>query len=318
MNYVLGIDGGGSKTLCILMDENREIRGRGYGGCSNYHLVGEQKAFLAMETALEKATENLNKIEIKALGIGLAGVSRPQDFQVIQNWVKELQSSEKLPIKWSLLSGNIVISHDALIALVGGAAKAIGILVNAGTGSIIFGRNKRGEVKRVGGWGHLLGDEGSAYTIAIRGMKAALKGFDGSGEKTLLSAYFQQHLSLASLEDLVKTIYQKEWGVSEIASLAPLIDQVAVAGDLAAQKILEQTVNELVEGTKIVKKTLFSESEIIEIVTSGSVWQSQYPIRARFQALLEQHSPQIRVIQPRHEPAYGAALLALQTFNPLA
>jgi N-acetylglucosamine kinase len=111
---------------------------------------------------------------------GLAGVDRPADIQIGQSFVEQLRLSDSGPIRWALQPSNVVICNDALIALVGGLGQARGIVAIAGTGSIIFGRNSQGCTKRVGGWGNILGDEGSAYSIAVQGMQAALRAYDGT------------------------------------------------------------------------------------------------------------------------------------------
>ena len=313
MFYVLGIDGGGSKTTCILMNCSRQIIGRGEAGASNYQSIGVEAAKKSIETAIKKSltANNLTKnIQVKAICLGLAGVGRPKDIEVIKNIIQDLRNSKLLPINWNLQPHNIIICHDALIALVGGIGKDVGIVVAAGTGSIVFGRNSQGKTKRVGGWGHILGDEGSAYKIAIAGMQAALKIYDGREINSCLLADFQQHLELASIEYLVDVIYRRGWDVKKIAALAPIVDRAAVKGDRVANKIIDDAVQELVKGTSTVIEAIFQPGEALEVVTTGSVWQSC--IRERFVSAIGERFPGVEVILPRFKPAYGAGLLALE------
>lgn len=311
MGYVLGIDGGASKTVCLVVDEAGKTVSRGEAGPSNYHSVGQSAALASIQAAIAIAVKPLGAITLKAIGLGLAGIARPQDNQVVYAWVQQLQASSVVPITWSISEPNIVITHDALTALVGGITQAEGIVVNAGTGSIIFGRNQQGVTKRVGGWGPILGDEGSAYWIALRGMRAALLASEGQELPTQLQELFRQHLGLQTLAELVK-VYQPEWGVKEIAALAPIVDRAAVIGDEVAQSILEQAAQALFKGTQLVRNSIFSAQESVRIVTLGSVWKSQYEVRARFEALVKD-LPLTTVVFPQHEPSYGAALLALRT-----
>lgn len=316
MSYVLGIDGGGSKTVCILMDEACQIISRGQAGASNYQSIGVEAAFLsiqaAIHTAINTALKVINSITIKAICLGLAGVSRPEDIAVVKKIVEALKNSHNLPIIWDLTSANIVICNDALIALVGGIGDAVGIVVAVGTGSIVFGCNQQGEIKRVGGWGYILGDEGSAYQIAVMGMQAALKAYDGRGKMTRLVEDLQQHLGLSTIEDLIEVIYRRGWGVQQIAALAPIVDLAAASGDDVANKIIDDTVTELVKATSIVINTIFSSNSVLEVVTTGSVWRGRCNIHQRFTTSIVQQFPLVKVIFPRHEPAYGAALLALE------
>ena len=312
MNYVLGIDGGGSKTVCVLMDENRQAIARGEAGASNYQSIGIAAAKQSIESAImaatEKAIQIAKPIKITAICLGLAGVGRVEDIEVIKSFVKELQTSELLPINWELPASNIVICHDALIALVGGIGNNVGIVTAAGTGSIVYGRNHQGVTKRVGGWGYILGDEGSAYKIAISGVQAALKAYDGSGKPTSLGDIFKVYLELSSLETLVELIYRRGWGVTEIAALAEIVDLAAALGDEVANKIIEDAVQYLVTATSTVIEQIFSDRPVVEVVTTGSVWLGKSKMHERFTASLVNKFPQVKVMFPKHEPAYGAGL----------
>lgn len=319
MSYVLGIDGGGSKTICVLMDDACQVIGRGEAGASNYQSIGFAATLKSIEdavnAAVHKAMNLPNLVRIKAICLGLAGVSRAADIEVVKKLVKELQNSKLLPINWDLQPDNIVICNDALIALVGGIGHPVGIVAAAGTGSIVFGRNDRGQIKRVGGWGYILGDEGSAYKIAVAGMQAALKSYDGREKSTGLVESFQQYLDLASIADLIEVVYRRHWGVKEIAALAQIVDLVAALGDEVANQIIDDAVQELVKATTTVIEAIFTPDSAMEVVTTGSVWKSRCKMQERFTASLAKKFPRIRVMFPRHEPAYGAGLLALKQLN---
>ncbi|WP_413171521.1 N-acetylglucosamine kinase [Anabaena azotica] len=317
MNCILGIDGGGSKTICIIMDDAGKILGRGEAGASNYQSIGIEAAQKQIQSAINQATitalNHTNNINIIAICLGLAGVSRPEDMEVVKTIVNQLQNSQNITaITWELKPSHIVICHDALIALMGGVGDAVGIVVAAGTGSIVFGRNHQGKTKRVGGWGYILGDEGSAYKIAVAGMQAALKYYDGRSETTILLENFQQHLQLENIEKLIEVIYRKEWGVKEIAALAPIIDQAASEGDKIANRIIDEAIGELVIATSTVINHIFDSQQVVEIVTTGSIWLGKCGLRERFVNSLIDKYPLVNIIYPRHEPAYGAGLLALK------
>ncbi|BAY78460.1 ATPase, BadF/BadG/BcrA/BcrD type [Nostoc linckia NIES-25] len=316
MPYVLGIDGGGSKTVCVLMDDSGQVLGRGEAGGANYQSIGIGATFKSIESAIQvaanEARQIINIITIEAICLGLAGVGRASDIEVVKNLVLELQNSKILPITWALQPANIVICNDAFIALVGGIGHDVGIVVAVGTGSIVFGRNQQGNTKRVGGWGYILGDEGSAYKIAVAGMNAALKSYDGREIATSLVDAFKEHLNLESIEDLIEVIYRRQWGVKQIAALAPIVDLAAASGDEVANNIIDDAVKELVKATSTVIDAIFIPDSIYEVVTTGSVWLTRSKIHERFSASIIKKFPFIQVIYPRFEPAYGAALLAFQ------
>ena len=313
MSYVLGIDGGGSKTECILMDDTHQVLGRGQAGAANYQSIGTEAALISIELAIRQAIKLSKPIKIDAICLGLAGVGRPKDIEIAKGLVKGLIDNQSLPITWNLQPSNIVVCNDALIALVGGIGHSVGIVAAVGTGSIILGQNQQEQTKRVGGWGYILGDEGSAYKIAVAGMQAALKSYDGREKSTSLIEAFQQHLSLENIEDLIEVIYGRGWGVKQIAALAPIVDLVAASGDEVANHIIDDAVRELVKATATVIEDIFSPDSVLEIVTTGSVWRGKSQIQERFTSAIVNQFPQVRVIFPRYEPAYGAGLLALES-----
>ncbi|WP_172185913.1 N-acetylglucosamine kinase [Microcoleus asticus] len=320
MSYVLGIDGGGTKTICILMDENSLVLGRGEAGQSNYQTLGIERAKQSIQLAIERAVlsakiEANSNFNIEAICLGLAGVGRQKDIEIVQFLVQNLQLTNTLPVTRSFLPRNIVICSDCVIALVGGTGYPVGITVISGTGSIVFGQNSQGKTKRVGGWGYLLGDEGSGYDIAVQGLQAALKFYDGRGDFTALAENFQNHLGLNHLEELVEVVYRRGWGVKEIAALAPIVDRVAAEGDRVADGIINSAVAELTFSTKIAISALFNPREEFEIVLVGGVWGGEANCRGRFEAAITAIAPTAKVILPRYEPAFGAGLLALNALN---
>jgi N-acetylglucosamine kinase-like BadF-type ATPase len=321
MNYVLGIDGGGTKTVCVLMDENKLILGRGEAGPSNYQTLGIDRAKQSIQQAIDRSLLSANiddrdDFKIAAICLGLAGVGRPKDLEIVQSFVQKLQFSNNLPAERSPQSQNkpqnTIICSDSEIALVGGIGNSIGIAVIAGTGSIVFGQNSQGTTKRVGGWGYLLGDEGSGCNIAIRGLQAALKFHDGRGEFTTLAAKFQEKLCLDSLEESIEIVYRSGWGVKEIAALAPIVDRAAAEGDRVANAIIDLAVAELTLATKTAISALFSQTEEFEIVIVGGVWSGAADCQGRFETAIRAIAPNAKIILPRQEPACGAGLLALK------
>ena len=306
MSYVLGIDGGGSKTICILMNEKRKILGRGESGSSNYQSVGIEAAKYSIELAINKAIIDKGNIQVDAICLGLAGVGRTRDIEVIKKIIQEI------PVTKNIKPENIIISHDALIALVGGIGNDVGIVVSAGTGSIVFGRNHRRETKRVGGWGYILDDEGGAYKIAVMGMKAALQAYDGREISTCLIEDLKNYFGLTDIEELIEVVYRSGLGVKEIAALAPIIDNAAFLGDEVANKIIDNAVDELVKATVTIINEIFVEKEVLEVVTTGSVWKSKSQMWERFVSCINRDFPEIKVILPRFEAVYGAGLLGLR------
>ncbi len=144
-------------------------------------------------------------------------------------------------------------------------------------------------------------------------MNAALKSYDGREISTSLVEAFKQHLDLKSIENLIELIYRRGWGVKKIAALAPIVDFAAASGDEVANIIIDDAVKELVKATSTVIDAIFSANSVLEVVITASVWSSRCKIHDRFAASLVKKFPNVKVIFPKYEPAYGAGLLALQT-----
>jgi len=308
----LGIDGGGTKTVCVLMDDRGEVLGRGVAGPSNYQTVGLEAAGNAIKRAMIQAVgKKAGDITVGGLGLGLAGVGRPEDVETVRKLLGQIQSDPDLWVNWDVKPENFAIGGDNAIALVGGLGHDVGIVAIAGTGSQIFGRNSQGKTKRVGGWGYVLGDEGGGYDIAVRGLRAVMRSFDGRLPPTALTEAFLSHFDLESPEGLIEVIYRRGLAVKEIAALSPIVDRAAAAGDSVSVQIIAEISEELIGATKVAIAELFDPAEALEIVTMGGVWRGMADLRRRFITGISAIAPEADVLWPRHEPAYGAALLAL-------
>lgn len=307
--YVLGIDGGGTKTTCVLMDKTGKVWGRGQAGSANYQTVGAEAAYWAIAQSILQATQEF-EILIQGIGIGLAGAGRGADQARVRGWVDRLQKSPQFSLQWDLKPERITICPDCEIALMGGIGKNTGIAAIAGTGAIVWGRNDQGDTKRVGGWGYLLGDEGSGYWIARQGLQAVMRSWDGRLGETSLTQHLVAHLGLNTVEDLVEAVYRRGWGVTEIAALSQIVDRSAAAGDAVASQILDDAAQELVLAVQVAANALFQPHEPFEVVTLGGAWQSA-DLRQTFVTSFAEIFTNSKVIEPRHEAAYGAGLMVL-------
>jgi len=154
--YVLGIDAGGTKTVCLLADERGEILAESQGGGANLQSAGELDVEKVLHQVMEE-TLGPHDIRPDAICLGIAGVDRPADAQAVQGIMRRIGFKSR-----------VVVVNDALAALVAGAGEQPGVVIVAGTGSIAYGRDAAGRASRAGGWGYLLGDEGGGFWIAAR------------------------------------------------------------------------------------------------------------------------------------------------------
>lgn len=334
-SYVLGIDGGGTKTACVLLTSDGQTIASSESHASNYHAVGAEVAQANIRLAIEQTLAQAmiaqalcdpTDLKICGIGLGLAGVASQEDVAVVRGWVAEYIAEAIGGCRWSFHEGDharVYIDHDCAIALTGGVAQIdqlqpnqtiaeTGIAAIAGTGSIVFGRNATGQTARVGGWGYLLGDEGSGYDLARRGLQAALYAADGRGERTALLAEFQQHFHARSPRDLAMTVYRHRLPVRDLAALSAIVDRVAVAGDDVACNIIEQGASEMAIAIRTCARQLeFAIHQPVEIVTIGGVWQSGAGFRDRVITAVRSEFGEASIIWPRRSPAQGAALTVL-------
>ena len=268
--YYLGIDGGGSKTLAVLVDAQGRELGRGLAGSANYNAVGIEQAVQNIASAVTYATQAIdNTNHIHKAWLGLAGVDRPTDFATLY---PRLQS----------LAHQVYITNDAELNL-GALPSAIGITLIAGTGSIVLGRNTQGELARAGGWGHLLGDEGSGYDLGHQSLLAAVKAADGRGPQTRLLDLVLENWHLQKAEEIIGQVYAGNSDKARIARLSACVFQAARQGDEIAHTIILQGAAELALAVSTVAKKLgFAPEQEIALALGGGLLLNEANYREQF------------------------------------
>jgi N-acetylglucosamine kinase-like BadF-type ATPase len=307
-SYYLGVDGGGTKTVAVLLTGDGTEIARAVSGSSNYHSVGPATAEAALREAVHQvlASAGLAATGVTAIGLGMAGVGRPGDREVVQDMCARIASFRR-----------VVVTHDAEAALVGGVGRRHGVVLVAGTGATAYGVNARGEARRADGWGYLVGDEGSAYWIGIEALRAVARAHDGRGPATALQALLVKHLGLPDTGALVTEIYAgvgrpQGWSVPRLAGLALLVEAAARAGDAVAQAILQEAGRRLSNTLGAVIRGLDMGDEAFEVALMGGVLRGQGLVWQTVAAALGQIAPRAKAIEPRRDAAVGAALLARQ------
>ena len=255
--YYLGVDGGGSKTLAVIVDEHGEELGRGLAGSANYNAVGLEAAVRHIATAVEQATRTAGcQLPVRKAWFGLAGIDRPADHQTLLPHLRELAEVVQL-------------TNDAEL-LLAGLENALGVVLISGTGSIALGRDAAGQRARSGGWGHILGDEGSGYAIAQQALQAVVRASDGRGPQTALRERILHAWTLQSTDDLIGEVYN-EPDKAKIASLSSCVMITARAGDPVAAAILQQAAKELALAVCAVCQTLEFPQQEVPLALGGGL-----------------------------------------------
>jgi glucosamine kinase len=298
--FFLGIDGGGSKTLAVIVDARGQERGRALAGSSNYQAAGIEPAIAQLYAAAEQATRAAGgSLPVKAAWLGLAGVDRPSDQSVLLPRLQPLAESIRL-------------TNDAelLLSVLDGA---VGVALVAGTGSIALGRDAQGALARAGGWGHILGDEGSGYDIGRRALQAAMRAADGRGEATMLLECVMSYWGLARPDDMVGRVYNND-DKAGIARLAPLVLRAARDGDGVARKIAQRAADELALAALTVCKALDFSGERVGLALGGGLLLHGAALRSQVLRRIRRRQLLGRVALVEEPALSGArAVIHLQT-----
>lgn len=298
--FVIGIDGGGTNTRAQLADAGGMLLGTGEAGTSNPMVHGVEAAQRELDAAIERAFMQARRprARVAALVMGLGGAGRAKEQQELIAWAKEE------------LAERVDVVNDGQIVLAAGTPENWGVAVIAGTGSLAWGRNRAGETERAGGWGYLIGDEGSGFALARDALRAATQAADGRGPETSLLGAILGFWTLVTPQDLVTRVYRSGLTHADIAKLATVVVAQAEGGDAVAQRIVQEGATGLAQAVRAVSRALHFDAGRFPLALTGGVLLGAEFYRAQLrQGLLEQEC----VCEPIalvHQPVLGAVRLA--------
>ena len=297
--HVLGIDAGGTKTVCLLADEQGTTLGWGRGPGANLQASGELEVEKVLHDVMEQATGG-DHIRPEVICLGIAGVDRPSDADAVRGIMRRI--GFKTPV---------IVVNDALVALTAGAGEAPGIVVIAGTGSIAYGRTGRGLAARAGGWGYLLGDEGGGFWIGRAALAAVVRQYDGRGPATLLTELVLQHMKLGNPTELIHAIYDPGMQRLAVAGIAVVVQEAMEQGDAVAGEIVSRATLELVAAASAVIQRLEMRGDAFPTILSGGTFRGIPALVSGVTAGLSEVAPRSDVTLLQIEPAVGAVQMAL-------
>lgn len=309
MAYYLGIDGGGTKTKCAVGDEHG-LLALSTAGPSNITRVGEERARESIHQGIRAVcdTAKLNPKEIKRACIGAAGAARAEVAAALRQFSAEL------------IAGEVVVVGDMTIALEAAFDAGSGIVVIAGTGSIAYGRNSRGETTRAGGWGFAIGDEGSAHWIGREAVSALLRAVDeradhGPGSAGLTPMEFTSGTLFSELKavwnvDSLDQLTRIANSNPDFSALFPAVLAAADSGDELALDVLERAAVELSRIANIVISRSLANSPAVPVAMVGGVFRHSKTIRQRFFDQVCAAYPNASLNSEIVEPVRGALEMA--------
>ncbi len=299
MAYVLGFDGGGTKTDCCVLDAKGVVAGEGHGGPANPLRAGYDSAFASLREAAAEAlaAAKITPNEITQVCAGLAGAGR----QSVVSRVTEFLSQE-----FPQAQARVVADYEA--ALEAAAGSGPGVVLIAGTGSVAYGRNAAGETARAGGYGPWIGDEGSAFEIGRRAVAAVARSRDADGPATAMAEMLGAALNCPDWDELMLRIMQNPENV--FPKLFPVVAAAANAEDDAAKEILFGSAIGLGNLAMIVIRRLGMKSQAFPLVKCGGVFDHGRMLDSLLDSVLASGALRAKISRLEISPAIGAARLA--------
>lgn len=304
-----GFDGGGTRTTCALCDPEGAVLGVGSGGRSNYHNTGMRNALASLKRSFEGALAQSGaahgRFGLEAC-FGLAGLDSPEDMAIVKRGLRSM----------ALGSGgrrNDLVVNDWRTAVTGALIDQPGVTLTAGTGCVAAAQSDGGRrVARVGGWGHIVDDRGSAYDIGRDALYAAMRDYDERGPKTTLLRLLMRKLDVSEPQGIIGRVYAGHMSVSEMASLSALVSDAADGGDEVALGILREKGVILGELVVSAASRLGMLRTPFGVSLNGGVFNAGRPILGPLEERIRAAAPRAAIVEPKLAPACGAVVLLLR------
>lgn len=303
---IIGIDGGGSKTAIILADMKGNILNRIKAGPFEYlgyeSVKSKINEFLIPLLSRILSDADMSITDCEAIYMGVTAVETVEDCKNIEK-----------AIRAAGINVRVRVENDAIIAFNAATNGEPGVMIIAGTGSVAYGEDGKGNSIRVGGLGPIIGDEGSGYDIGRRGIVAAIKSEDGRDDKTILEDLIKQELKLKKVRDIQFFIYKEGRTREAVASIAPIVKKAADIGDQIALNILKNVGIELGKLAVSAMKMLHIKNGIV--VGVGSILKNDNQVYNSFEAWVLNGVPEAKIIVSEREPVEGAIILAIRDLS---
>jgi len=304
MNYVLGVDGGASKTFCLVAGEDGRILGFGRGGPSNHQVSGLKAAMAQIAHSVGEALAQAKVSSQEArLGIFcLAGADLPEDYAMLRQAVEDLGVCQK-----------VVVKNDTMAALRSGLSRPLGVVVICGTGTNAAGRAPDGREIVLPGLGYISGDWGGGAQITQEIIRLIMRAWDGRGKPTVLLQMVLDSLGVSSPGVLLQMLYHNQLEQHQLLGLVPLLFEAAYLGDEVACQLVREVGTEVGVTARTLIRRLSIEDKDVEVVLGGSIFKAKGPLLIdTVKGVVHEVAPRASIVLPKFEPVVGALFLALE------
>lgn len=309
MEYILGVDGGGSKTTVQIADIKGKMVAGVVSGASSYKSVGIIEAIENLNKGVFGAIKNLKTskdVYFISSCFGFAGNDTEEDSKTYKEIVFNNKLSSYLDPK------RTIICNDTRIGIELGGKNNNKIIVIAGTGSNCLGINEGGEQAGASGWDYILADEGSGYAVGLSALKAVMRAYDGRGKKTLLSKTILKELNLKKVLDLVRWAYDEPFSKVRIGALAKTVSMTAQMGDRVSIDILVKEAEEAAVAVITVAGKLGFKNKSFDLIFTGSLFKCEEHFKNILARRVKENFPKVNFIPRIKNPVEGAVKLALE------
>lgn len=294
MTYYLGIDGGGTRTTAAVSDEKGNILFKAIGKSINFYSVGMEMARENLKAVINDIYKNIGEIEFESAFIGCSALDNEATEKTINALCDGIIKAEK-----------IGMNSDVFVALASSGEDKCRIVAICGTGSIVTGIDENGNVKTKGGWGHIIGDEGSAYSIAVNAFKASAMLYD-EGKITPLVKKSEEFFGVDDFRNAIDKIYSPETTKDVLAGFSVKVGEIAQE-DFVAKSVI---INEAHFFSKTVLALLNEMKTCTLLSLYGGVFQNNELFRNSFIDDIKEFHSDLKIEMLTLPPEEGALKIA--------
>jgi N-acetylglucosamine kinase-like BadF-type ATPase len=310
LNYLLGVDGGATKTTIAVGNLKGEIIIEKSLSTTNFKSIGVEgatKNFVSgINSVIKELENNDSKPFFKSSYFGLSGLNTSYDKVVFVSIVLNDSITSYLNLQ------KAVLCNDTVIGLAAGSMNKNRVIIICGTGSNCYGVNEEGNEAKANGWDYILGDEGSGISMGFRTLRAVMRAYDGRGDETLLTKAVFEFLNINSVDELNRWTYDEPFSKDRFASLSLPLCKIAEMGDKVAIKILKEEAEEVITNVSAVVKRLHLEEKNFDLVFVGNNFKCIKYFKKIILKNLKDAFPNINYIPLTGKPVVGAIRLALE------
>ncbi len=299
MGYYLGIDGGGTRTTAAVSDDKGKIIYKSVGKTINFYSVGMEKARENLAEIMNDVYENIGDVIFKSAFVGCSALDDEGDAELTDTLCSGIIKSEKTKM-----------NSDVYVALFSGECTVPRCVVICGTGSMVAGIDAENKITVKGGWGHIIGDGGSAYSIAVNALSEAVNLYDENRKDEPLVKIAQDFFKTDDLRRIIDTVYSEDTTKDKLADFAKLVSKECKKGEKISSEILSDECNKLL-------RTVYSLSEEMKeckiLYLYGGVFQNNLIFKSIFTDRFNQKYPNVKVEMLTVAPEEGALKIARET-----